>query len=242
MAITDLGNNSGVDTATGIYYSKIDGQWVKNEGPTGPAATATVSNSGQYTRNPEFATAGATPKSYTSLAWPETTPPPGKSMSTANAETNYIDYVKWKRQELENLIARYRAAYPQQIKAYRDAATAGLDHAKKDMWGGIYKNLDQRGLSDSASFLGGGKSDLEQWYTGEKNKIADTAQGMETGAQSAILQAIGKPDYAGAYNAWTDIDQRNMEYLTSLIGKKNTEGQEITSLGPVTNAITTTKA
>jgi hypothetical protein len=234
---------------TGLYDLGTEGTFLEVTGPDGQsvndvkqAAALEKTNYGPGRGDVWPGASGGgkgTELSAPENTWDEKNPPAGKSMSTANAQTNYTDYVKWKRSELEKLIAAYREAYPKQIAAYKTSAISGLEQPKRDMWGGIYANLDKRGLSGSASFLGGGKSELEKWYSGEEQKIEDTAQGMETGAQSAILAAIGKPDYAGVYNAWTTADQQNMEYLTSLIGKKTKPNTTIIGVGPVTNGVTT---
>ena len=140
----------------------------------------------------------------------------GQSQARENAKVSYVDWVKWKRKELNNLLSRYRTEFPKQIKAYKQSAYGAMPEAEKDMWGGMYSNLNQRGLSDSTSFVGGARKDLEAWKTSEKSRIEDTAQGMKTGAQQAILAALGRPDYAGLYKGWVNQDQSTMEYIDHL--------------------------
>ena len=143
---------------------------------------------------------------------PPKPPVAGKSEGRTKALKSYMDWVQWKRSELGNLIKKYRAEYPKQIEAYKASAYGALPKAQKDMWGSMYTNLDQRGLSDSTSFQAGARSDLENWMSGEKSKIADTAQGMEATAQGAIMAALGKPDYSALYQNWVAADDQQNAY------------------------------
>lgn len=139
-------------------------------------------------------------------------PVPVASAGRKKALKNYLAYTKWKRKQLRALIQRYRGSFPEQIEAYKTSALGALPEAQKNMWSNMYSNLHQRGLSDSASFIGGAKGDLERWTSGEKSKIADTAQGMEASAQSAILSAIGQPDYSALYSNWVTADNQMASY------------------------------
>ncbi len=154
-----------------------------------------------------FPTAPNTPTSTKPTA-PETGASPGRT----EAKNTYLEWVDWKRRELSNLINKYKTEYPKQISAFETAALGALPEKEKDMWSEMYSSLDQRGLSDSGSFLGGAKSDLAQWKAGEESYIEDTKQGMEATAQQAILSALGQPDYGSIYGSWIDIDNQIAAY------------------------------
>ena len=135
-----------------------------------------------------------------------------KSAGRIEAKNTYLDWVKWKRQELQNLITKYKTEFPKQINAYEAKALGALPESKKNMWGEMYTNLNQRGLSDSSSFIGGARKDLESWESAQKADIISTKQGMEAQAQQAILSALGQPNYADLYKNWVVADDQQNAY------------------------------
>lgn len=184
------------------YY----GEW-EQTGPTtgsGPAGSPPASGGGQYSAG------GGTynPDNYKDKAFI----PPEKRQATAD----YLAYVKWKRQELGNLMKTYRTEFPKQIEAFQVAARGDLERKAPEMWGQRHVNLQQRGLEDSPNFLAGAKQEQENWYTGEQQGIKDTAFDMKRKGQDAMLAAVGKPDYAANYANWSKYGQQMNEFMDYL--------------------------
>jgi len=135
-----------------------------------------------------------------------------ESEETSGVSQTYQDYIAWQRQQAEATIAAYRKALKSQARAYETKSLAALPKMQKSLWEQMYKNLDQRGLSDSTSFRAGAKVNLEDWTTQQKSDIWETKQSIEATGQQAILAGLGKPDYASLYGNWLNIDQQQAAY------------------------------
>ena len=144
--------------------------------------------------------------------WGDNPPDPFRSQQHKQSLSNYMDWVKWKRQSMKNLITQYRENLPKQIGAYKDASYAALPEQGKELWGEMHTNLQQRGLDDSGSFLGGAQQEHNNWMTEQRSGIEDTAQAMKQQGQQALLGALGQPNYAQNYGNWANFDKQLNDY------------------------------
>lgn len=206
------GGVTRIDTGGKTYYVYLasDGQYY----PTGTKDGLRYRPSGvgiPYSPDPSKNPPEGTPVDMSQYLNPGATSG-SSSHETEGVSQTYSDYIAWQREQAESTIAAYRAALKSQANAYETRSLAALPKMRKNMWEQMYKNLDQRGLRDSTSFMGGAKTDLEDWNTQQKSDIYETKQSIEATGQQAILAGLGKPDYASLYQNWQNTDQQGADY------------------------------